>query len=183
MTDKVDNMGEDNYMDMGEESEALNRNELMKLTGKELAKMAQPYSTLQLTSLERMAKAKLCDIILNKSDGKKEDEPHARAARTESQTEQFINTALMLLDSFKTNRDGEPLNATAKEVFKKQAVVYADEKVKAGEIDLDKSNNTLLYLSAGALLFDGLVGFKNSPALLAKIKNKFFSKKKADDSK
>lgn len=182
-------MADDNYMDMGQETEenssALNRNEMMKLTGKQLAKMAQPYSTLQLTSLERMSKAKLCDIILNKTDKKKDDEekPHARTARSESQTEQFINTALMLLDSFKTNRDGEPLNATAKEVFKKQAIVYADEKVQAGEMNLDKSNNTLLYLSAGALLFDGLVGFKNSPALLAKIKNKFFKKKKADDTK
>ncbi len=177
--------GADKYMDMGEEMEheTLNRNELMELTAKQLAKMAQPYSTLQLNSLERMAKAKLCDIILKKSDKKKEDEPHARTARTESQTEQFISTALLMLDGFKTNRDGEPLNATAKEIFKKQAVVYADEKVSSGEMDINKSSNALLFLSAGVLVFDGLIGFKNAPGLFQKMKSKFFNKKKEHDSK
>jgi len=173
-----------NDMDMGEdmEHETLNRNELMELTGKQLAKMAQPYSTLQLNSLERMAKAKLCDIILNKTDKKKDDDkPHARTARTESQSEQFISTALLMLDGFKTNRDGEPLNATAKEIFKKQAIVYADEKVNSGEMDINKSSNALLFLSAGVLIFDGLIGFKNAPSLFQKVKNRFTKKK--DDSK
>ncbi len=178
----------DNYMNMGEETEheVLNRNELMELTGKELAKMAQPYSTLQLNSLERMAKAKLCDIIINKSDKKKDDDiPHARAARTESSSEQFISTALLMLDGFKTSRDGEPLNATAKEIFKKQAIVYADEKVSSGEMDINKSSNVLLFLSAGVLVFDGLIGFKNAPGVLSKIKNKIFhgSKKENASSK
>lgn len=178
------NKGKNNGFDMGEEmeqdSKALNRNELMKLTGKQLAKMAQPYSTLQMTSLERMAKAKLCDIILNKTDKKESDEPtaHARTARSESQTEQFITTALTMFDMMKQNRDGEPINAVAKDIFKKQAVVYADEKISKDEMNIDKANTALFIISTGAILFDGLIGFKNAPGLISKIKNKYFNKKK-----
>ncbi len=178
-------IGNDNYMDMGEEleeeSNVLNRNELMKLPGKELAKMAQPYSTYKLNSLERMSKAKLCDIILNKGDKKPKDEddkPHARSARTTSETEQFIDTALVMLDMMKRNRDHEPLNATAKDIFKKQAIVYADEKIKNNEMNVDKANNALFAIASAAILFDGLIGFKNSPTLFKKIKNKLFNKEK-----
>jgi len=180
-------------LDMGAEleqkTEVLNRNELMKLTCKELAKMAQPYSTYKLISLERMSKAKLCDIILNKTDKKKDDEDktHSRAARTSSETEQFIDTALVMLDMLKRNRDNEPLNPTAKDIFKKQAVVYADEKIKNNELNVDKANTALFALAGVAILYDGIVGFKNTPTLLNKIKNKFFNKgKKAtreDDTK
>lgn len=173
---------DDYFTEDTQESNALNRNELMKLTGKELAKLAQPYSTLQLNSLERIAKAKLCDMILAKSDTKKDDEPKARTARTSSQSEQMIDTVLNILDVLKHNRDNEPLNATAKEIFKKQAVVYADEKIDAGEMDTDKASNMFLYLSAGAILFDGIIGFKNAPSLITKVKNKF-SKKQSDDTK
>ena len=181
-------------LDMGEEleqeTEVLNRNELMKLPGKELAKMAQPYSTYKLISLERMSKAKLCDIILNKGDKKKaddEEKPHARSARSASETEQFIDTALVMLDMLKRNRDNEPLNPTAKDIFKKQAVVYADEKIKNNELNVDKANTALFALAGAAILYDGIIGFKNTPTLFNKIKNKFFNKgKKAsseDDTK
>jgi len=156
---------------------ALNRNELMKLTGKELAKMAQPYSSKTLAVLEKTAKAKLCDLILAKDEkATKEEKPHARTARTQSDTEQFIQTAVNLLDVMKRARDEEPLNAMAKDVFTKQAVVYADAKVASDEMNVDKANNILLGLSAGALLIDGLIGFKNAPTLLGKLKNKFFAK-------
>ncbi len=190
MTDKGADMGADNGTGMGFEAEentsALNRNELMKLTGKELAKMAQPYSTLNLTSLQRMSKAKLCDIILNKTDKKRdqEEKPHARTERTQSETEQFIETALVMLDVLKQNRDSEPLNATAKEIFKKQAVVYADEKIKNNEMNVDKANTALFFISGAAILYDGVIGFKNTPALFNKIKKKYFNKsKKSDDTK
>lgn len=189
MTGKGMDMGTGNGWDSGLDAEmqheALNRNELMKLTGKELAKMAQPYSTLKLSSLERLSKAKLCDIILNKTYKIKDDEekPHARDARSSSDTEQFIDTALTVLDMLKQNRDKEPLNATAKEIFRKQAVVYADEKIQNGEMNADKANNALFYLSAGVILYDGIIGISNTPTLLAKLKKKFFGAKKADDPK
>lgn len=189
MTGKYTDKDFNNYDDIGIDAEAdhetLNRNELMKLTGKELAKMAQPYSTLRMSSLERLSKAKLCDIILNKTDKKKdeEDKPHARVARSSSDTEQFIDTALTVLDMLKQNRDKEPLNATAKEIFRKQAIVYADEKIQNGEMSADKANNALFYLSAGVILYDGIIGISNTPTLLSKMKKKFFGAKKADDPK
>ncbi len=176
----------DNMFHEDTDGNKLNRNELMKFIGRDLAKMAKPYSTKTIKSLESLSKPKLCDIILNKSDKPKEETTHARAAQSSSQTEQFIGTALMMLSAMKQNRDGEPLNAMASDVFKKQAVVYADDKVKAGEMDIDKSSNVLLYLSAGAILFDGLIGFKNAPGLITKLKNKFTKRpgqKKEDDSK
>jgi len=177
VNDEID----DFFADDTQESHAINRNELMKLTGKQLAKKAQPYSTLQLNSLERLAKAKLCDMILAKSDTKKDEEPKARTARTASNSEQMIETVLNVLDMIKHSRDNEPLNATAKEIFKKQAVVYADEKIQAGEMDTNKASNMFLYLSAGAILFDGIIGFKNAPSLITKLKSKFT--KKSDDTK
>lgn len=164
----------------------LNRNQLMDLPTKKLAKMAQPYSTKTLKTLEKTAKSTLCDLILNKGDGKpKEETTYARTGTAQSETEQFIGTALMMLSAMKQNRDGEPLNAMAAEVFKKQAVVYADDKVKNGEMDINKSSNALLYISAGAILFDGLIGFKNTPTLFQKIKDKFTKRpgQKKDDSK
>ncbi|DAB27340.1 MAG: hypothetical protein A2513_04410 [Sulfurimonas sp. RIFOXYD12_FULL_33_39] len=176
----------DGQFNDGQDSSKLNRNQLMELTGKELAKMAQPYSTKTLKTLEKTAKAELCDLILGKGvTDLEEKETHARAARTESETEQFISTALMMLSAMKQNRDGEPLNAMASEVFKKQAVVYADDKVKNGQMDINKSSIALLYISGAALLFDSLVGFKNAPGLIQKLKNKFLhvKKNKADDSK
>ncbi len=179
----IDNMFNDNATENS--SNALNRNELMELTGKELAKMAQPYSTLKLNSLERKSKAFLCDLIMNKSDNKakEEEKPHARSSRTESQTEQFINTALVMLSVMKQNRDGEPLNATASDVFKKQAIVYADEKISKDEMNIDKANTALFIISTGALLFDGLIGFKNAPTLFTKLKNKYFNRGKKEETK
>jgi hypothetical protein len=161
---------------MGDDG-SFNRNNLMKLTGKELAKMAQPYSTKTLAVLEKTAKAKLCDLILAKEEKKpKEEKTHARAGRTTSETEQFIQTAVSLLDVMKRSRDEEPLNAMAKDIFTKQAVVYADAKVAADEMNVDKANTALFAISASALLFDGLIGFKNAPTLFSKVKNKFFPK-------
>lgn len=171
-----------------QETDALNRNDLMQLTGKQLAKKAAPYSTLQLNSLERKSKAWLCDLILSKgqSEEKIEEQPFARAARTESQTETFINIFLSTLDHVKQTRDHEPLNPVAKQIFQKQAIVYTDEKIKNEEININKANNVLLYGVGAFILFDGLIGIKNSPALAMKIKN-FFSKRKkeqkSDDTK
>lgn len=161
-------------------SNALNRNELMNLTGKELAKMAAPYSTLQLNSLERKSKPFLCDIILNKGESKSEDEEksYARTARSKSETEMFIDMTVNVLDNLKRSRDEEPLNAMAKDVFTKQAVVYADEKVQSGEMNIDKANTAIFVISAAVLIYDGVVGFKNTPALFQKVKRKFFTKPK-----
>lgn len=189
--------GMDNDMDNGMSSEsdgmfeeetkstssALNRNELMKLTGKELAKIAQPYSSKSLAVLEKTAKATLVDIILAKDEKQKEEKQHARASRSTSETEQFIQTAVNLLDVMKRARDEEPLNAMAKEIFTKQAIVYADQKVANDEMNVDKANTALFAISTGALLFDGLVGFKNAPTLFNKIKNKIFKTKDQEQSK
>ena len=194
MQDKGVNDGVDSGADTGafeeaaealhgsEPKQALNRNELMQKTGKELAKMAAPYSELQLNTLERKSKAELCDIILNRGSEAKEEKTHARAGRTESQTEQFITGLLMALDVMKQNRDGEPLHPVAKQIFNKQAIVYADEKIKKDELDVNKANNFLLYGVGAFLLFDAVVGVKNSPALLAKAKNLFQKRKKGDTS-
>jgi hypothetical protein len=160
------------------ESSALNRNELMQLTGKELAKMAAPYSELRLNTLERKPKAELCDIIMQQGQPQEKDEkPNARAARTESQTEQFINGVLNVLDVLKQNRDGEQLHPVAKQIFQKQAIAYTDEKIQSGDVDINKTSNLMLYGVTAYLLFDGLVGVKNSPTLFRRARN-FFQKRK-----
>lgn len=184
--DKGANSGMENGFHNEEETDVLNRNELMQLTGKQLAKKAAPYSTLKLITLEKKSKAELCDIILNKTDKKADEEkPAGRAARTSSETEQFIETALHMLSAIKQQRDGEPLNAMATDVFKKQAVAYTDEKISNDEININKASTALFAISATAIVFDGVIGFKNAPTLFSKIKNKFFNrgKKQANDTK
>jgi len=188
MNTATDNGNTDDMFQEETTHNELNRVELMNLTGKQLAKMAQPYSSKTLKVLEKTAKATLCDIILNKSENKPhEDKPHARESRTKSQTESFIENAVSLLEVMKRQRDDEPLNASAREIFTKQAVIYADQKATEGQMNVDKANTALFVISAGAILFDGLIGFKNSPTLFKKIKNKFFPQGKreikSDDTK
>lgn len=165
---------------------ALNRAELMKLTGRQLAPLAQPYSDKSLKTLEKTAKPTLCDLILNKGDKKAQDEkePTARTGTAKSETETLIATAINMLEMIKRSRDDEPLNPIAKDICTKQLIVYADEKVKSDEMNVDKANNLFLVLSTGALLYDGIIGFKNTPALFSKLKNKFFKSedKKAKDN-
>ena len=157
---------------------ALNRNELMKLTGKKLARMAQPYSSKTLKVLEKTAKATLCDLIMSKSEKKPQEEnkTHARTGTAKSESENFIHMAVSMLDAMKRSRDEEPLNAMVTDIFTKQAVVYADEKVANDEMNINKANTALFAIAGGALLFDGLVGFRNAPTLFSKLKNKFFKK-------
>ncbi len=166
------------------DGKALNRIELMKLTGRELAKMAQPYSTKTLKVLEKTAKPKLCDLILAQGKNNSQEEKVAtpRAGAAKSETENFISMAVNMLDMIKQSRDNEPLNAMAKDTFTKQAVVYADKKVSQDEMNIDTANTALFVISAGALLFDGVIGFKNAPTLLGKLKNKFFKKEDKKES-
>jgi hypothetical protein len=160
-----------------EDKNALNRNELMKLTGKELAKLAVPYSTLKLNTLESKSKSDLCDIILNKNDARQQDDkPIARSARTQGETEQFISGLLSMLDVVKHSRDDEPLHVTAKEIFKKQAIAFVDKKQDSEAVNIDKAN-TLLFVGVGAFIaFDAFIGIKNAPTMLSKLKGKLFKK-------
>ena len=96
-----------------------NRSELMKLTGRELAKLANPLSKFQLSTLNGMSKKDLCDIILGI---KKEDEkkPKARFTSVKSDSENVIEIALNSLLAIKKARDGESaiINPIAHELFK-----------------------------------------------------------------
>ncbi|WP_345984313.1 hypothetical protein WCX49_06660 [Sulfurimonas sp. HSL-1656] len=157
---------------------AFNRAELMEKTGAELAQLAAPYSDKKLSTLERMSKAKLCDIIMKGGEEKGDDAPKARAARTESETEQIINMGLTVLEAFKQNRDGKPLNPLAREMFQKQAIIALDEQVQQDRVNLNTASKVMLFGAGAVVVIDGIFGLENSPALLSKLKNKLFSRKK-----
>lgn len=164
-----------------QEQSSYNRAELMEKTGAELAEMAAPYSTKKLSTLERMAKKDLCDIIMRGGEKKTEEGPKARAARTESETEQIINMGLSVLDAIKQSRDGKMLNPLAVDIFKKQAVIALDDQVAQDRVNLNTASKVMLFGSAAVLLVDGIVGLHNSPTLLSKMKKKFFPGKKEAD--
>jgi len=159
------------------ENNPLNRTDLMKLSGKELAKMAQSKSSLMYITLQKKSKAYLCDVILGIE--KDEEKPKARATQNTSDSDDIISFLLNTLESIKQNRDNQEarLNPMAKEVFKQSAVSKVDEARASGTLNSDKFNNVLLAVSGTALVIDGLIGFKNVPGVFSKIKNKLKRKK------
>ncbi len=159
------------------EGNALNRTELMQKTAKELALLAMPYVALKESTLQKMAKADLCDIIMSKGQSKDKKESTARASRSTSDSEAIINTFLMMIESFKLKRESEPLNAVAKEIFKNNAVNIVDKKVDEEAVSSHGLNTAVTVITAGFLLLDGLVGLKNVPSLFSKIKGKFSNAK------
>jgi len=158
---------------MEDESRAINRTELMQKTAKELSILAMPYVALKESTLQKMAKSDLCDIILSKGQSKEKKESTARASRTQSDSEAIISTLLMMVESFKVKRENEPLNAAAKEIFKNNAINIVDKKVDDETVSSHGVNTAVTVLTAGFLLVDGLIGLKNVPSFFSKIKSKF----------
>lgn len=175
---KTKGIEEENPFD--EEGECkLSRDELMKMTAKELAPLAKPKSSLTIKTLERRPKPFLCDIILDIH--KEEDKPKARASQSTSESEDMISFALQTLEAMKQNRENQEatLHPIAKELFKSSAVNKVDEARADGSINTDKMNTAIFALSGTALVIDGLIGFDNVPKLFNKMKTKF----KKDDTK
>jgi hypothetical protein len=166
------------FQDDGKETK-LSRNELENYTIKQLVPLAKGKTHLKETTLSRLSKNELIDIIL---DIKDEPKSKARATRSESESDQIINFALDVLNGIKQSRNGNEINPLAKEMFKKSAVNKVDEARADGVIDNNKFNNVIMYASAGALIVDSLIGFENIPSFFEKMRNKF-SKKKSDDTK
>ena len=150
---------------------SLNRVELMKLSGKELAKLAKPKSKLMYITLQKKSKSFLCDIILGIE--KEDDKPKARATQNTSESDDILTFGINILESFKKARGEAELNPIAKEMFKQSAVSKVDEARADGSINSQKFNNVILALSATALVVDGVIGFKNVPGVFSKLKSKF----------
>ena len=158
------------------EEKSINRTELMEKTGKQLAVMCTPYSPLKLKTLEKMAKSDLCDIILSKGQNKEQKEAKGRSGTSKSDSEAIIDTMLAIAESFKMKREQEPLNATAKTIFKNNAVNLVDKKVDEEEISSHGVNTAVAVFTGAFLLVDGLVGIANIPTLFSKMKSKFNAK-------
>ena len=160
-----------------------NRSELMKLTGRELAKLANPLSKFQLSTLYGMSKKDLCDIILGikKEDDKK---PKARFTSVKSDSENVIEIALNSLLAIKKARDGESaiINPIAHELFKSTAVSKVDKARANDNLNNDKISNIIFAISSAAILVDTLIGFNNIPILFRKIRDKFKNKKAQNEA-
>lgn len=151
------------------------RAELMQLTGKELAKMALPYTTLKDTTLSKLSKAELCDIILSKGKSK---EGGTTKKKTQSESEAIINSFLSILETVKMRRENEPLNPTAKQIFFNNATAVVDEKIQDETITSGRINNVVLALTGAFLVLDGAVGIANIPKAFGKIKEKIKNARK-----
>jgi len=153
------------------------RKELELLTGKELARMADPKSDLSFNTLKGKGKSYLIDIILGINEEKKE-QPKGRAPQGVNQSEDILNVGLTLLQGFKQQREGEEaqLNPLASQMFKDSAITQVDKARAEGIIKVDKFNTLILALSGTALVIDGVIGFKNIPGLLSKLKAKVSKK-------
>ncbi len=158
-----------------------NRTELMKLTGKELAKIAEPFSKFKHTTLSGMGKPALCDIIL----GLKKDEdkkPKARSTLSKSESEAMIDLALETLLKIKKGREGDQavINPIAHELFKTTAVSKVDNARTNNSLSNEKFNTAIFVASSAAVLVDTLIGFDKVPSLFKKIQNKIKKKNEAD---
>lgn len=174
--DNVEEMASPFEEKVEDSSNSVNRTELMNKTAKELAVMAMPYVPLKQTTLEKMAKADLCDIIMTKGQNKEQKESKARANRTQSDSEAIIETVLAIAESFKLKRENEPLNATAKQIFKNNAVNIVDKKVEDEAVSSHGVNTAVAVFAGAFLLVDGLIGIANIPSFFSKLKGKMSAK-------
>jgi len=154
-----------------QKTDTTNRAELMQKTGKELAKLAKPFTSLSETTLSKLSKAELCDIIISKGKERKE-KPKNKDSSTA-----IIDTFLGIIESIKTNRDKEPLNTTAKQIFSSNAVAVVDRQIQEEKITSGGLNTTILILSGSFLLIDGVIGIKNIPGIYKKIKDRINARK------
>ncbi len=182
---KVDNKSADikNPFEDEKQDKKYSRAELMKLTGRELAKLAKPFSKFQITTLSGMSKPDLCDIILGL---KKEDEkkPKARFTSTKSESENIIDLTLKTLLTIKKAREGEnaDINPIAHELFKSSAVSKVDQARASDTLSNDKINTAIFAISSAAILVDTLIGFDKVPGLFKKIRDKVKKKKATDEA-
>ncbi len=182
---KVDNKSADikNPFEDEKQDKKYNRSELMKLTGRELAKLAKPFSKFQITTLSGMSKPDLCDIILGlkKEDDKK---PKARFTATKSESENIIDLTLNTLLTIKKARDGDnaTINPIAHELFKSSAVSKVDKARASDNLNNDKINTAIFAVSSAAILVDTLIGFDKVPGLFKKIRDKVKKKKVTDEA-
>ncbi len=182
---KVDNKSADikNPFEDEKQDKKYNRSELMKLPGRELAKLAKPFSKFQITTLSGMSKSDLCDIILGL---KKEDEkkPKARFTSTKSESENIIDLTLNTLLTIKKARDGDnaTINPIAHELFKSSAVSKVDKARASDTLNNDKINTAIFAVSSAAILVDTLIGFDKIPGLFKKIRDKVKNKKASNEA-
>ena len=124
------------YRDV-KEPEGINRQAMKdKHTGKELAAMAQPYTPLKLSTLERMSKDDLIDIIQSKGQ-QKDTTAKPRASRSQNELTDIIDFGIAMLNQYKMQRDGEPNPAMLSEAFKGQAVAKLEQKQNEGAFEAD----------------------------------------------
>ncbi len=157
------------------------RIELMKMTGAELAELASDKSTLLMSTLKRLKKAELCDIILDVKDDKKKS--RARQTRIKSESEVMIDLTLDTLLKIKKSREGDKaaINPIAHELFKTTAVSKIDDARANNVLSNNKLNTAIFVASSAAIMVDTLIGFNNVPGLFKKIQDKI-KKKKSDES-
>ena len=160
----------------------LGREELKaKYTGKQLAKLVEGKTPLKLSTLERMSKDDLIDILLDIDTKKKTN--NARASRSNGETDDILNFGLSTLQTIKMTRENDPtasLNEIALNMFRSSAVNKIDQARQNDAINNDKIQNLVFYISGGAILIDALIGFKNVPSLFQKLKGKFRKHGKSD---
>lgn len=159
----------------------LTREELLKMTGKELAKIAKPKSKFSLSTLNGFGKNRLVDIILGvEKEEDKKTVSEGRVPQAQSESQDIVTMGLSVLQAFKQQREGEQalLNPIAHELFVSSAVAKVDEARADGVLKTDKFQTALLALSGTALVVDGVIGFDNIPGMLQKLKSKLTGKPK-----
>ena len=152
----------------------------MKLSGVELAELAADKSSYLMSTLKKLRKAELCDIILDVKQDKKKSK--ARQTQVKSESEVMIDLTLDTLLKIKKGREGDnaSINPIAHELFKNTAVSKIDDARANNTLSNNKLNNAIFVASSAAILVDTLVGFNNVPSIFRKIKEKIKKKNEAD---
>ncbi len=183
-------MDKDKGMDKGMEEQSpfdeteteqpkLNRDILMDKTGKDLAQMVfdKGLSKFKLSTLERISKPELCDMLLDIK--KPDDKPKSRASNSTSKSDNMLDFALSTLQGIKQARTSQEatINPIALNMFKDSAINKIDEARADGKLNNDTMQNVIFTLSGAVIVFDTVIGFENAPKIWDKIKLKLFKKK------
>lgn len=185
-------MGKDNYTDNDTDNDTLNLDneepksfdrEYLKnnYNGKQLASMCEGKTNLRISTLERMGKDKLIDILQGNLEEKKSK---PRATRTVTETDELIQLSITTLESIKRARledEKAELSKIIANMYKSSSVGIIDEMRSNNKIDKSKMNKIVFGGSTIMLLIDSFIGFSNIPNLFGvifgKIKAKFSNKK------
>lgn len=147
----------------------------------ELIILATPYvPNWKYKTFKSKSKLELARIIKNRGLEQKSDEPQVRSMRAQTESAEFVDDALNLVEDLKKEREvnegkkPSPLPSYLRKGFKKYACNTLDNKIDSGAVNLNGYSSILAFILGIGILFVSFIGTDKA----AKLIKDFFAKQK-----